>query len=152
MWGPQCPPGDHRPHECPPERTPAGRPAPVCPPFATVATYSIDRAAANDACSPLSQSPLDSRSDTITQMGLESQKFGGMCRCNEKNLPSHSALHDQHFSNSAGQPVRARPSANACVDSCDRLRPRSPWHGQERAYEACKLSQIGRVSQRKQRC
>ena len=48
-------------------------------------------------------------------MGLDLQKFGKMCRCNDKNLPSHSAVHDQQMSNSAAQPVRARPL-------CERLR------------------------------
>ena len=69
MWGPQCTPGDHGHHECPPGKTPAGSPAPACPPFAPVATYSIDRAAANDGCSPLALPPLDSRFDTVDPDG-----------------------------------------------------------------------------------
>ncbi len=69
MWGPKCPPGHHRCHLCPPEKTPAGRPTPACPPFATAATYSIDRAAANDGCSPQALPPLDSKCDTVSPDG-----------------------------------------------------------------------------------
>ncbi len=73
-------------------------------------------------------------------MGLDLQKSGEVCRCNEKNLPSHSALHDQQLSNSAGQPVRARPHAKACVDSCDQgegiVVPSGPGYG------VCMLSQM----------